>query len=921
MNSETRITNKMRKVFPVRNRKIKPELIMISKGILFFVLFFLIKEFSVLQAQNLITVYPQEYPNALSNPLKGFRPDPPSAGNKNYPYPTIVRDYIPWNEIENDSTDGVQKIIDYCNVRWKDYEKMNVRVIPRVYIQYYTNPGDDHWPSDLTPGDWTSQEFKDRVEKLIYKLGLAWDNDPRVAWVQTGLIGWWGEQEQPAGVGQDGWVLRLGEAYTHAFKNKKLLVRNQKDWDAKGYLLGTYWDSFAHPNQSNVRTDIRDRNNQGRYLMQVIEGETAYNWGTASWIPKYGISPTATVNNYKYTNNLIDVIRELHCTGLGWVASYQVDGSEGSNIDTVKANASRIQNAFGYNYVIPEFSCSSRADQRDTFSVHFKIKNIGSAPFYENWPLAFVLIDETTREIVWKEPLTGVDVRTWLPGDNYSYTTRTYQTPAKEYVIDTAIMVPGTIPTGQYMAGITILEPYSQTPGIFFSVKNFLVKSQTQPLCRIGIGEDVVGGYELNPAIFGDPVSDNVRYYSLTPQGLSYTLSTNSLNGSVILHPVGGKYLPGTVVTVIVKSDFGYKFNSWSGDLSGSEKTTTITMDGDKSISAGFEAVPTYELNSSSTNGLIRINPPGSVFEEGANVIIKAVPDFGYQFSEWGGDLSGADNPASVVMNTNKTISASFSKLEGTVVFANNCGGQTFTSADGIKYSADSNFSNGSIYSTGAAIAGTTDDVLYQSERYGKSFAYNIPLKNGTYQVMLMFAETYQTSKDKRVFSVAIEGSPVITNLDIWAEAGSNSKYNDIFFITLTDEVLNISFITSIDNAKVSAIKILQTSTVPPPTGINDFTQIVPKQTILGQNYPNPFINSTVIPYQLAEASQVRLNIYNFLGQQLICLVNEYQPVGNYSIDWNAKDCKGNQIENGLYLYKLENGNNSVQTGKFILLK
>lgn len=67
-----------------------------------------------------------------------------------------------------------------------------------------------------------------------------------------------------------------------------------------------------------------------------------------------------------------------------------------------------------------------------------------------------------------------------------------------------------------YTAGITILEPYSQTPGIFFDIKNFLSKSQTQPLCRIGIGKDLGGSYEVNPTLFGDPVADDTRSYSLT---------------------------------------------------------------------------------------------------------------------------------------------------------------------------------------------------------------------------------------------------------------------------------------------------------------------------------------------------------------------------------------------------------------------
>ena len=74
-------------------------------------------------------------------------------------------------------------------MQWAGFEAANVKVIPRVYIDWDSNPGNEYWPADLESGDWRSQEFKDRVVNLIYKLGEAWDNDPRVAWVQTGIIG------------------------------------------------------------------------------------------------------------------------------------------------------------------------------------------------------------------------------------------------------------------------------------------------------------------------------------------------------------------------------------------------------------------------------------------------------------------------------------------------------------------------------------------------------------------------------------------------------------------------------------------------------------------------------------------------------------------------------------------------------------
>ena len=54
----------------------------------------------------------------------------------------------------------------------------------------------------------------------------------------------------------------------------------------------------------------------------------------------------------------------------------------------------------------------------------------------------------------------------------------------------------------------------------------------------------------------------------------------------------------------------------------------------------------------------------------------------------------------------------------------------------------------------------------------------------------------------------------------------------------------------------------------------------LPQQFTLGQNYPNPFNPSTVIPYQLAAAAYVRLEVFNVLGQRLATLVDGVRPAG-----------------------------------------
>jgi flagellar hook assembly protein FlgD len=71
----------------------------------------------------------------------------------------------------------------------------------------------------------------------------------------------------------------------------------------------------------------------------------------------------------------------------------------------------------------------------------------------------------------------------------------------------------------------------------------------------------------------------------------------------------------------------------------------------------------------------------------------------------------------------------------------------------------------------------------------------------------------------------------------------------------------------------------------------------------------------------LSEATTVKLSVYNLIGALMTALVNKYQPAENYSVEWNPIDRKWKQLENGLYLFKLETSNKSVQTMKSILLK
>jgi hypothetical protein len=143
------------------------------------------------------------------------------------------------------------------------------------------------------------------------------------------------------------------------------------------------------------------------------------------------------------------------------------------------------------------------------------------------------------------------------------------------------------------------------------------------------------------------------------------------------------------------------------------------------------------------------------------------------------------------------------------VVFAVNAGGSAYTASNGIVYSADKNFSGGSVFKVTGAISNTTDDVLYQSERFG-TFGYDIPLNDGTYEITFKFAEIFQLASLKRQFDVLVESNAVISNLDIFNQVGAQKAYDVVKAVTVTDGTLNIDFRTDMNNAQVAAFHIIK---------------------------------------------------------------------------------------------------------------
>ena len=97
--------------------------------------------------------------------------------------------------------------------------------------------------------------------------------------------------------------------------------------------------------------------------------------------------------------------------------------------------------------------------------------------------------------------------------------------------------------------------------------------------------------------------------------------------------------------------------------------------------------------------------------------------------------------------------------------------------------------------------------------------------------------------------------------------------------------------------------------------------QTLPAVFALANNYPNPFNPVTTINYALPEATDVKLTVYNVVGQPVRTLVAEHQNAGRYVVEWDATNDSGHSLSSGMYFYRLQAGGEFHAVKKMLLLK
>lgn len=417
------------------------------------------------------------FPNSLKGQRGSTRPGQQYSPSPVEPYVRLVKSYFNWNELERSINDKVDYIRQVSDQRFEGCREKNIRFIPRIALQW-PNHGDhtlatkvnSYFPSDMYPTTLDTPEFFSRIRNLIEKLGEAWDDDPRVAYMELGIYGLWGEEHEDAMSRKA--QKNMADAFNKAFRKTPCMVRYPADCIGQGF--GTYWDSFAHINEEHYAREII------RFMdwqTAVMGGEVAHNWGDHVIQPGDDMNDTLTAADHK--QRFMDYVFWQHNNHLGmWLVS-------DDRLDAALKGLDEYQKRAGHRFVIEK---AEYVIDSGKLSISVDVKNVGASPMYYNWPLAVGLLDEGKKP-VWQKTFSNIDITKWYPGDQWNFEKSAYDVSAKTYTVSDTFNVEG-VPEGKYYLALAILDPYCGKPNVLFATTQYF-KGGWHPMGYVGVNAKV----------------------------------------------------------------------------------------------------------------------------------------------------------------------------------------------------------------------------------------------------------------------------------------------------------------------------------------------------------------------------------------------------------------------------------------------
>jgi len=340
-------------------------------------------------------VYNPDVPGIEQNPMKGWMPGYKGI-NSTFPY-SIDHFYIPLNKVYK----------DWGECDWTDFETELDRivgggrhVVTRFWIDYPNNPSgmpgflidnvgykvpmyDDNSPH------WNDDTLMVALEEFIQMFGERYDGDPRIAFIEAGLYGYWGEWHTYP---ENSWAMtqankdRLLIAYDNAFDTTHIGLRQSNHastYDLK-MSVGYYDDSFAY----NTLCTGSWCSWNGNLVPDGITDNYKYHPFAGELRPEiqstiFDAWPNGTANGEE------DLETCIRSTRLSFMKAYYLFNKIPTA--TEYQNALRSHKMMGYEFFVS--SVQLNADNLSNVTVDVKIRNSGIAPIYYNWPVEFAAIN------------------------------------------------------------------------------------------------------------------------------------------------------------------------------------------------------------------------------------------------------------------------------------------------------------------------------------------------------------------------------------------------------------------------------------------------------------------------------------------------------------------------------------------------
>jgi len=423
-----------------------------------------------------------------------------------------------------------------------------------------------------------------------------------------------------------------------------------------------------------------------------------------------------------------------------------------------------------------------------------------------------------------------------------------------------------------------------------------------------------------------DGVGTGKDYVTIKYSQLTLTINIDPADsGSVIKDIDKDIYDCEVQVTLTAQPNEGYKFDHWSGALSGSENPTTITMDSDKTVTAHFVRVYTLTVNIDSVDGgSVSLSPDGGTYDAGTVVRLTAAPKANYKFDRWSGALSESENPTTITMDSDKTATAHFVCACTKFPVGDVSGNGTVTAYDAALILQ---FVVGLIgeFPCESVMGNSPENLVprdYEvsipqiSLKAGQRVFVPVQINDATGLVAGGIVLKYDSTVLR-----AVKVAPLLRQAYWEANTDLNGEVRFAFVSAnpsnKSDKQLLLIEFEALPNTEGKTSPLIlehvQLSDSLSVKKINGLVTVLPSEFRLRQNYPNPFNPDTWLPYQLAQDATVTISIYNTKGQHIRTLYPGNQKAGIYTAKdraayWNGCDQTGESVASGVYFYTLQAG-------------